>query len=483
LDLSKVEAGRMDIQAEAFPLSGLIDDLRTTFGPLTAEKGLDFMVTIDPSAPAELVTDRQRLRQVLGNLLSNAVKFTERGQVSLLVNASGDDPGTVSFEVTDTGIGIPPQNLETIFGVFQQGDGTLSRRYGGTGLGLSIASEVGALLGGRIAARSDLGHGSTFILRLPAALPAGPRPEPATLPASLPAPVAATPAPTGVSGAGAERGVLVLEGTSGGLLTLLAHSAVSDLAGERGAATVRTVTTADESMAALAETPFRCVVVDLSAPDATGFLERLRETAELRDVPVLAHMARRADSHALNGLTTARSAPAAFEPLPTLDDLRERITLHLSAGGPGEVPPLIGAGPARLGPAAGARASHPALPGKQVLVIDDDVRNVFAITSALELRGMTVSQAADGRSGIDALLATPGTELILMDLMMPGMDGYTTMTAIRQMPQFAELPIVAVTARAMPGDRDKSLSAGATEYVTKPVDTDELVAVIERLLT
>jgi signal transduction histidine kinase/CheY-like chemotaxis protein/HAMP domain-containing protein len=472
LDLSKVEAGQMDIRAEAFPLSALVDDLRATFGPLTAEKGLDFAVRIDPSAPGELVTDRQRLRQVLGNLLSNAVKFTERGQVFLRVNAPGDAPGTLRFEVTDTGIGIPPQNLETIFGVFQQGDGTLSRRFGGTGLGLSIASEVGALLGGRITATSDLGHGSTFTLHLPATLPDGPS-QP-VVPVPVLAPVAAVTA--------AERRVLVLEGTSGGLLTLLAHSAVSDLSGERCAAAVRTVTTAGEGIVALAQVPFRCVVVDLTMPDSTGFLERMREAPELRDVPVLAHMTRRADDRTRTRVAVPQPAHRALELLPTLDDLRERIALHLSAVRPDEVPPLASESAAHDTELGAAGGSHPALSGKKVLVIDDDARNVFAITSALELHGMSVSQAGDGRSGINALLAAPDTELVLMDLMMPGMDGYATMTAIRQMPQFAGLPIVAVTARAMPGDRDKTLSAGATDYVTKPVDTGELMAVIGRLL-
>ena len=179
LDLSKVEAGRMDLHAERFTLAALIEDLQATFQPLTTEKGLDFEVAIEPSALAELDTDRQRLRQVVGNLLSNAVKFTERGRVTLRVSATpaadgqGGDPELV-FSVVDTGIGIAPENLAVIFGAFQQGDGTLSRRYGGTGLGLSIASQVSALLGGQITATSDLGRGSTFTLRVPATLPAVP---------------------------------------------------------------------------------------------------------------------------------------------------------------------------------------------------------------------------------------------------------------------------------------------------------------------
>src|SRR6202012_1148984 len=173
LDLSKVEVGRMDIHPERFTLRALLDDIQATFQPLTAEKGLTFAVELAKDAPTEMFTDRQRLRQVLGNLLSNAVKFTSAGPVVLRVTpAPGPSQGTpVSFSVTDSGIGIAPENLDAILGAFEQGDGTLSRRYGGTGLGLSIAREVGALLGGDITADSELGRGSTFTLLVPAMLP------------------------------------------------------------------------------------------------------------------------------------------------------------------------------------------------------------------------------------------------------------------------------------------------------------------------
>ena len=207
LDLSKVEAGRMDVRAERFTLAALIEDMQATFRPLTAEKGLDFEISVEASAPTELVTDRQRLRQVLGNLLSNAVKFTERGRVTLRVTATAaDGPGggpedrpDAVFSVTDTGIGIAPENLAVIFGAFQQGDGTLSRRYGGTGLGLSIANEVSALLGGTISATSDLGHGSTFILSVPAVLP--------DIPPSFPALETAFAVPDAIGGLDAPHGL------------------------------------------------------------------------------------------------------------------------------------------------------------------------------------------------------------------------------------------------------------------------------------
>jgi signal transduction histidine kinase/CheY-like chemotaxis protein/HAMP domain-containing protein len=554
LDLSKVEAGRMDVRAERFTLAALIEDIQATFRPLTAEKGLDFEVSVEASAPSELVTDRQRLRQVLGNLLSNAVKFTERGRVTLRVSAAsadgtGGDRSVAVFSVTDTGIGIAPDNLAVIFGAFHQGDGTLSRRYGGTGLGLSIASEVSALLGGTISATSDLGNGSTFILSVPAVLP--------DAPPSLPAPAFAGPDAFGVLGdplsldglltnrnplgsagpdainhlhamttqanalaatatsaepsgdadgsasaadeagparqpgrpASEDRTVLVFEPTSGGLLTLLAHSAVSDLTQLSASARVSTATSPGQGTAMLAAEPFRCVVVDLGMRTALEFLEQIQEKPDLREIPVLVHAPGGPGADLRDRLAALRYGYPSLELLPSLDDLRERITLHLSADQPGQVPPLArdAVEPVVISPADADKVTalpeHPSLRDRHVLVIDDDARNVFAISSTLELHGLRVTHASDGRQGIEALRRAPDTDLILMDVMMPGMDGYATMSAVRQMPQFERLPIIAVTARAMPGDREKSLAAGANDYVTKPVDTDELLACMERWLS
>jgi signal transduction histidine kinase/HAMP domain-containing protein/ActR/RegA family two-component response regulator len=342
LDLSRVEAGKMELHPERFPLRALVDDLLAVFRPLTTEKGLEFVAEPSaPNVPAELFTDRQRLRQILHNLLSNAVKFTERGQVELRIAAAGP-PGSaepvLAFSVTDTGVGISEQNLEVIFAAFQQGDGTTSRRYGGTGLGLAICRELAAQLGGRITAESVPGEGSTFTLYLPAACPA-----------------------------------------------------VSD----------------DAQPALLAVAP--------------------------------------------------GPAPVA-EPV-------ERVAGSVAAFG--RQPEAV----------AGA---HDNLRGKKVLIVDDDLRNAFAISSILELYGMTVLHAPDGRTGIETLCATSDVDIVLMDVMMPELDGYATTGAIREIPELAGLPVIAVTARAMQGDRDKSIAAGASDYVTKPVDTEELLGCMER---
>jgi signal transduction histidine kinase/HAMP domain-containing protein/CheY-like chemotaxis protein len=347
LDLSKVEAGKMDVRPERFALSGLVDELDAIFLPLTVEKGLDFAIRLD-GVPAEIFTDKQRLRQILHNLLSNAVKFTSSGSVDLRISAIAAGPvngrSSVEFAVTDTGIGIAEENLTAIFGAFQQGDGTTSRRYGGTGLGLAICREVAAQLGGHVTVRSALGSGSTFALYLPVSWPGVAEP-------------AATADPVGQAAAAAASAV------------------------------------------------------------------RQRSGAPLPDA-----------DHAPSSIRPAANAPA-----------------------------------------------HESLRGRRVLIVDDDPRNVFALTGVLELYGLTVIHAANGQHGIEAL-ADGDIDLVLMDVMMPQLDGHATTRAIRAMPQFADLPVIAVTARAMQGDKDKSIAAGASDYVTKPVDTEQLLTCMERWL-
>ncbi|GAB2996637.1 HAMP domain-containing protein [Amycolatopsis acidiphila] len=457
LDLSKVEAGKMDIHCEPVALRQLLEYVRTTFEPLTADKGLDFEVIVAPDVPDRLSTDEQRLRQVLRNLLSNAVKFTERGRVELWVGAvDGAEPG-IEFCVRDTGIGIAEENLETIFGAFQQADGTTSRRYGGTGLGLSISRQVANLLGGEIRARSRLGQGSTFALTLPVTpgfATGGTEPRPR-------------------ADAEPQRRVLVVEGKDNRLLSLLVREFVADLTGPGHPVRIESVTTPDEAVAALAAAEHRCVVLDASLPGASAltFLQRLDEHDPADAVPVLAHPTRKL-TPAQERLLDVHVRAGRVQLLPSLDALRERFLALLS-----EPEPAV-----ELVPAGGESGGAPGLRGRKVLLVDDDARNVLAIAGMLELHGMSVRQAANGREGIEELLASPDVDLVLMDVMMPEMDGYATTAAIREMPRFDRLPIIMVTAKAMAGDREKSLAAGASDYVTKPVDPEELLGCIGRWL-
>jgi HAMP domain-containing protein/signal transduction histidine kinase/CheY-like chemotaxis protein len=499
LDLSKVEAGKMDVTPEQVSLRGLLDYVEATFRPMTSQRNLDFRITVAPGSPTELLTDDSRLRQVLRNLLSNAVKFTEVGGIELHIEPVAPDRlprplrahgPAVAFRVTDTGIGIAEHQLESIFGAFQQADGTTSRKYGGTGLGLSISREIAQLLGGFITADSTLGEGSTFTFSLPVA-----RPDFDTFPAGDDGRLAITAGDTGsaaggsvVSAARSHRRLLVVEERQHGLLTLVAESAAADLADSRDVgitpAEVEVVTAVgtQEAAAALATDAYHCVVLDLDLPDRTafGFLDAMQGDAALRLVPVLAHNSRRLDVE-LEQLLQSRADVQSVEVLSGLDELRERIALHLSAEEPGAVLPLVRPDE----PAAPVRAADvdTTLSGRTVLIVDDDPRNVYALTGILELHGMHVLHAEDGRKGVETVAVHPGIDLILMDVMMPEMDGYTATAKIRAMPEHATIPIVAVTAKAMPGDREKSLASGATDYVTKPVDADDLVARIKRHLT
>jgi CheY-like chemotaxis protein len=353
LDLSKIEAGRMDVRPKKLPLIKLLDYVHATFRPLTLDRGLAFEVAVGEDVPREMYSDEQRLQQILRNLLSNAIKFTATGRVELRVNRLKDpehiftrenSDDVIAFAVSDTGIGIAAEKLPVIFEAFQQADGTTNRKYGGTGLGLSISREISGLLGGRIIAESKPGKGSTFTLYVPVVSPGhaatGPVPE--------------------------DRPVFVPE--------------------------------------------------------------------QLSSEPYTAH--------------------DTDDTWPT---------------------------PTKLEAWKSGRAGQ-VLPGRRVLIVDDDIRNVFALTHVLGRVGMPVLYAENGREGIETLERNPDVELVLMDIMMPEMDGYETISAIRRTPRWTGLPIVALTAKAMPGDREKSIARGANDYVPKPVDVDQLLTVVCALL-
>jgi signal transduction histidine kinase/CheY-like chemotaxis protein len=498
LDLSKVEAGKMDISPERFRLRQLLDYLEVAFLPLTSQKGLEFRVVTAPGVPSDLVTDEPRLRQVLRNLLSNAVKFTEAGHVELRIepaDTAADLPDSVrrggpalAFRVSDTGIGIPDQHLESIFGAFQQqSDGTTSRKYGGTGLGLSICREIAYLLGGSIHAQSALGEGSCFTLYLPTVHPAvqntaapvaavpgtEPRDRRGSVPGGLRRPGEAGP-PADTHGApSAQRRVLVVEARPRGLLSLLTESAVDDLPGLPSPVRVDTATDPGEAAAVLAGQTHHCAVVDCGLPGegAGELLHLLDADPALRRVPVLVHCGHLTPSAEEEHRLRARAGAQPLDVLTSLDELREHIVLHLTAERPGEALPLVHAPETRPEPAP--QEADP-LAGRTVLIIDDDARNVFALTGILELHGMRVLHAENGREGVEAV-ADEDIDLVLMDVMMPEMDGYAATAEIRAMPGRRRVPIIAVTAKAMSGDREKCLAAGADGYVPKPVDAQELV--------
>ena len=386
LDLSKVEAGRMDVRPRDLPLAKLLNYVDATFQPLAADRGLDLRITVDDDVPRELYSDEQRLQQILRNLLSNAVKFTQEGEVELHVRRAApegyaeeslrESEAVVAFAVRDTGIGIPPEQLSVIFDAFQQSDGTTSRKYGGTGLGLSISRQIATMLGGRIDAESEPGEGSTFTLQIPLRTPrTGSPPAPAL------GPPAETPTPEPAARQPAEE------------------PPAQETAAQAPA----------EQRPAAQEPP-------APAPPSGGEEEG--------------------------------------------EEDRERTDLARWLKGR----------PARV------------LSGLRVLIVDDDIRNVFALTHVLGRVGVNVIYAETGQECLDVLDRDPDVSLILMDIMMPDMDGYETMRIIRSTPRLSELPIIALTAKAMVGDREKAIDSGADDYVAKPVDIDRLLSAVTRLL-
>ncbi len=609
LDLSKIESGTVSVEAEEVFFGSLLDMLARPFRHEAENRKVSFDVRLDTDLPRSFVTDSKRLQQVLKNLLSNAFKFTENGSVHLSVSSasSGWSKGhpilsgagsVISFEVMDTGIGIPQEKQRIIFEAFQQADAGTSRKYGGTGLGLAISRELASLLGGEIQLRSTPGQGSTFTLFLPRTyvgasttvissverfpnqllpklqlaaatseqiaerleddrgnLSPGDRvlmiveddphyarllcdlarskgfkvlvamrgsealtlarefrPTAVTLDVFLPdmlgwavlnhlkqdsqtrhipvqmltmdqdwhhglsrgafSYVTKPTTPEGLEEALARikeystprrKKLLVVEDNPTeqfSILELLSHDDID----------VAIVDSGQDALSRVASEKFDCVVLDLRLPDMSGFevLERIHESPALVELPVVVFTGKdlAPDEDArLRSLARSVVIKDVESPERLLDETA--LFLHRVVSDlPLEKQRMLD----RL------HQSDEALLGRKVLVVDDDVRNIFALSSVLERRGMTVLTAGTGREAITTLEATPDIAIVLMDIMLPEMDGYETMQVIRQNAEFRRLPIIALTAKAMKGDREKCLEAGASEYMAKPVNTDQLLS-------
>jgi len=602
LDLSKVEAGKIEIYATDVPVPDILKYLEQTFKPVAQQKGLDLVLEVEQDVPHTILTDGQRLQQILRNLLGNAFKFTDEGGITVRVHMPPPDTQyaspilasapekVVAFSVTDTGIGIARDKQQLIFEAFQQADGTTSRKYGGTGLGLSISRELARLLGGEVRVESEPGKGSTFTILIPTeyqALDADVRGEGTSVEASpepLPqgdieddrhklAPhdkvllvieddptfaqtLLAMARDRGFKGVIATRGdvglqlarrmlpsaILLdlqlpvldglrvleqlkahpqtrhipvhvlsgldrkLEGLSRGAVAYVQkpvskdtldqtfgeiegflqrkasklliveddereRNSMVELIGTEGVET-SAVGSVDDALAALKETKFDCIVLDLSLKGDSGFdlLERMAKKPELKAIPVIVYTGRdltqqeetRLKKFARSIILKDARSPERLLAETTL--FLHRVEAEMSQ-------------PKRkmLHEASGAEA---VFKGKKVLIVDDDVRNIYALATVLEDAGMNVVFAENGREGIEMLRKTPGVGIVLMDVMMPEMDGYETMRRVRDMPEFRTLPILALTAKAMKGDREKCLAAGASDYVTKPVDPDQLLSLM-----
>ncbi len=583
LDLSKIEAGKLDVKPENVRLSTAIDDLKNTFNPIAQERRLEFGVELGPGAPNSIFTDSTRFLQIMKNLLSNAFKFTERGGVILRVERSAE--GKVSFAVRDTGIGIPAEQHEIIFEAFRQADGTTNRKHGGTGLGLSIARDLSRLLGGELALESAPGRGSTFTLILPERY-AGEGAAKALSPSVSRLPFRAEPrsidrgpllnpgrsilvieddenfaqiiealardldfkaiiASTAEEGLRlAERGrpsAIVLDiglpDRSGlSVLDELKHNPAtrhipvhiisatdhSQTALEMGATgyaikpvekekliealkrleakftqkmrrvliveddevhrdstcrllagdDVETVAvgTADEALEHLTHSTFDCMVLDLSLPDRTGFdlLEEMANRDQYSFPPVIVYTGRslsRDEEQKLRRFSSSIIIKGARSPERLLDE----VTLFLH-----QVEAKLPQDRQRM--LRDARHREAIFEGRRILVVEDDVRNIFALSSVLEPKGAKIEIARNGREALEHLAANPSIDLVLMDIMMPEMDGLAATREIRKNPRFDRLPIIALTAKAMADDRESCMAAGANDYIAKPLDVDKLLS-------
>jgi CheY-like chemotaxis protein/signal transduction histidine kinase len=608
LDLSKIESGTVTVNAEEIYFTNLVEMVARPFRHEAENRALSFDVQIDPQLGRSLTTDAKRLQQVLKNLLSNAFKFTERGSVRLSATAATGGwspdhpvlktaPMVVSFEVSDTGIGIPLEKQRIIFEAFQQADASTSRKYGGTGLGLAISRELANLLGGEIQLRSAPGRGSTFVLYLPIRY-VGPSvsmkpvsfegshsPMPVLQPI-VPSERAVEPIPddrnslepgdavlliveddphyarimvdlahdknfkvlvamrgkdaidlakeyrpTAVSldvflpdmlgwtvltqlkqdpttrhipvqivtldedrQHGLARGAFSFmnkptstEGLETALSRIKAFAqprrkrllvvednpaeqmSISELLGHDDIE-ITAVGTGAAALQSLREEPSDCVVLDLRLPDMSGFdiLEQIRADSELSDIPVIVFTGRElsADEDArLHTMARSIVVKGVESPERLLDETA--LFLHRAVA---DLPPEKQQMIERL------HSSDEHLVGRSVLLVDDDARNIFALSSVLERRGMRVLTATTGSEAITLVESTPDLAIVLMDIMMPEMDGYQTMQAIRANSAFRRLPIIALTAKAMKGDREKCLEAGASDYLAKPVNTEQLLS-------
>jgi HAMP domain-containing protein/signal transduction histidine kinase/DNA-binding response OmpR family regulator len=488
LDLSKIESGTVSIEIAEMPLISLKQHMDRTFRQLAADKNLQFSVEFDNALPGSIRTDEKRLQQVVLNLLSNAFKFTSSGSVTLSVSqvSSGwsahhpilrDARHAIAIAVTDTGIGIPKDKQKLIFEAFQQADGTTSRKYGGTGLGLSISREIARLLGGELQVRSTLGQGSTFTLFVPLE---------AEWSVPLPLPANTSGARYNNSGAtvpnalvehmevvddretlGDSPFALIVEDDPSFATILL------DIARDAGLKGV--VATAGAGTLALArKLQPHVITLDLGLSDIDGLvlLDLLKHDPQTMHIPVQvisgAEKLRSALSLGALGVT---EKPATSEQLALVFETLAAHVRDALANRPdiaAQVPNDPGI----------ALRAPPGLAGAKILIVDDDIRNIYSLTGVLESYGVEVLHAETGRDGIVLLEQNPDIDVALIDIMMPEMDGYETMQQIRARPAIAGVPLIAVTAKAMKGDRQKCLDAGASDYIAKPVDIELLLALL-----
>ena len=499
LDLTKIESGTVALEITDWPLTELPPLLERTFRHVAEATKLGFTIDLRPGLPKSIPTDPQRLQQILNNLLSNAFKFTESGRIAFSAELatsgwSADNislnraHGVIALSVADTGIGIPAQKHHSVFEAFAQGDGTTSRKYGGTGLGLSICRELTSLLGGEIKLQSEVGKGSTFTVYLPTSIPSTGHAtggssngssvgstesawEDAAAAGSLKSESRTGPPARAIKVGAPEKNILVVEDDP------VQRRHIVGLM-EPIHANVTAVSTGEEALALLGDQRFDCVVLDLGLPGLSGWqvIDHLKTNKGLQATPLLVYTAK--DLTRKEEQRLGKSAKSiVIKEVRSPERLREEVTAILDRAEAAEAQAQAEGGP------ADGEHLETSLATKKVLIVDDDIRNIFALTAMLERQQMEVFSVDGGREALETLEQNPDVAIALVDVMMPEMDGYETMTKMRQIPTFKDRPIIALTAKAMKGDREKCIEAGASDYIAKPVNSSHLLSMLRSWLS
>lgn len=608
LDLSKIEARKVELSISKVKIDSLVSGLKNEFGYVARDKGLEFHAVIEEGLPDLIVTDEQRLEQIIRNLLGNALKFTANGSVSLRVGRPA--PGTrlyrkdldcnhlIAFSVEDTGYGIAEDKLNLIFEAFKQVDGSISRRHGGTGLGLSISKELALYIGGELGVKSTLGKGSVFTLYIPdnfqsaslmdagkikskpsgkgvipdaavengkavslgkpeiirhpdtrkmliieddnefAAILAGffrkngyesviasdgesgikyvieEKPTAVILDIGLPGidgwtvlnelknnpdtrhiPVhimsaydnireglqkgavgyLTKPISTKEIGAALDKIEAVLESEVKELLVVEDDSELREtilkLMGTNDINTTA-IGTGKEALELLALRKFDCMILDLGLPDISGFdlLEKITETFSAEKTPIIIYTGRDLTKEEAEKLERYSSS-IVLKSAVSLDRLLDETALfmhRIESDMPETQQKMI----------QKLRDKESVLTGKKVLIVDDDMRNAFALKKFLKTKGMSVMIADNGQKALELMNEGLKPDIILMDIMMPVMDGYETMKKIRKERKLRDIPILALTAKAMESDREACIKSGANDYLSKPVDVAKLLSML-----
>jgi PAS domain S-box-containing protein len=435
LDFSKIESGQLRLDPHPFRLDDMLEQIADLYGDSANEKGVEFVIDIAPDLPGVVIGDSLRVTQVLSNLCSNAVKFTADGEITLAMAIDHPSAGgmRLTATVSDTGIGMSPEQAAHVFEAFAQADSSTTRRYGGTGLGLSICRNLVQLMGGELYVESESGRGSQFHLAVPLTLPVP-----------------------------AEELIQPLAGTEA--IVLMTHAsqraAVAGLLRGLGAS-VEALASAAEALALCRQRVANQTAACLILSDEAGvadpeFAAWLHEASPLLILAWRQHLVQPSEwpQAQLLGRPVKRRA------------LLQAIEAGRGCGEGDRTEPL---------------AQHPDLAGAHILVIDDYALNIEIVTAYLHEAGCQVTVARDGREGLDCLFAGE-FDAVLMDCQMPVMDGYEATRAIRQEPRWQQLPVIAMTANVMEGDREKCFVAGMNDFVPKPVIVDQLFAVLGKQL-